>query len=111
MLVIADALYELVARLLRGSLRTEEAAAHIVVDSDHAKSFPGKMLDGFRTDQACGTSDDDFAHVRNVKRESCRILRLAQEPGECTVFRLNSRGRKLFVTLNYFFKERDVLVC
>ena len=42
--------------------RPEEAAPHVVIDSDQAVSFSREMLDRLRTNQARGTGHDDLTH-------------------------------------------------
>ncbi len=46
-LVFADGLQQVIARRTGGRFRTEEAAAHIVINPDDRAAFLREVLDGF----------------------------------------------------------------
>ena len=58
----------MITDLLRRSFHAKELCAHVVVDPNNVRTLFRESLDGFRTNQSCGSSDDDCAHLFDDNR-------------------------------------------
>ena len=63
MLVVGNTVDKLLPVGKGGRLFAEKPLAQIIVNADHFKTFLGKTLDAFGTNQTGGTSDDNNAHI------------------------------------------------
>src|ERR1700722_17776284 len=108
MFVAANVLEQSIPRLFGRSLRAEKLRAHVVIDSDHARTVVGKVFNGLRANETRRSGHDYGLHDLNLSSNCAdpsgsgsSYPSLADDPGQCAFGWIDACSRILHVAAQH----------